>query len=251
MGKSVMQVIPVIDLKGGQAVHAVRGQRERYAPVKSVLSPTADPLALACALAEKLACRQAYVADLDAIAGCGDHGATIREMARRSALELWVDGGVSTVEAAQRLLAQGAKRIIAGSETLASLEQLRRLIAAVGTPSLVLSLDLRDGRLLGGSPEIARLEPSDLATRAWEAGIRSFIVLDLARVGSATGVQTGLAARLRRQYPQAQVVVGGGVRGADDLLELARLGLDAVLVATALHDGSITRSDLERLPGRR
>jgi phosphoribosylformimino-5-aminoimidazole carboxamide ribotide isomerase len=242
-----MQVIPVIDLKDGLAVHAVRGQRERYEPVRSVLSPTADPLALACALAEKLNCRRAYVADLDAIAGRGGHGAIIREMARHSGLALWVDAGVSTVEAARRLLAQGAKRIIVGSETLASLEQLRRLAAAIGTPSLILSLDLRDGRLLGGSPEIARLDPSDLATQAWEAGIRSFIVLDLARVGSATGVQTGLAVRLRQQYPQAQVVGGGGVRSADDLRELARLGFDAVLVATALHNGSITRSDLERL----
>jgi phosphoribosylformimino-5-aminoimidazole carboxamide ribotide isomerase len=241
-----MEVIPVIDLKNGLAVHAVRGQRQRYAPVRSVLSPTAEPSALAHALAEKLGCRRAYVADLDAIAGCGDHGEVIREMARRSGLTLWVDAGVSTVEAAQRLLAQSAERIIVGSETLASLEQLRRLIPAVGTPSLILSLDLRGGRLLGGSPEIARLDPPALAAQAWEAGIRSFIVLDLARVGSAAGVQTELAVRLRQQYPRAQIVVGGGVRSAGDLHELARLGFDAVLVATALHDGSITRSDLER-----
>ena len=32
-----MRVIPVIDLKSGAAVHAVRGERERYRPLRSRL----------------------------------------------------------------------------------------------------------------------------------------------------------------------------------------------------------------------
>jgi len=38
--------------------------------------------------------------------------------------------------------------------------------------------------------------------------------------------------------------VGGGVRGLDDLNLISRLGCDGALVATALHNGRLTASDV-------
>ena len=68
-----MRVVPVIDLKGGMAVHAVRGERERYRPVRSVITDDAgDPVALARAFASELGLDELYVADLDAIGGEGE-----------------------------------------------------------------------------------------------------------------------------------------------------------------------------------
>ena len=70
-----MRVVGVIDLKDGTAVHAVRGERERYRPVSSVIAgDDGDPLALARAFRSELGLDDLYVADLDAIGGEGDHG---------------------------------------------------------------------------------------------------------------------------------------------------------------------------------
>ncbi|MCS7095879.1 MAG: HisA/HisF-related TIM barrel protein, partial [Nitrososphaerota archaeon] len=63
-----MKIIPVIDVLGGLAVHAVKGERRRYRPVKSVLCSSADPLEVAEAFKE-LGFREVYLADLDAIMG--------------------------------------------------------------------------------------------------------------------------------------------------------------------------------------
>jgi phosphoribosylformimino-5-aminoimidazole carboxamide ribotide isomerase len=252
-----MRLIPVLDLKGGVAVHAVRGERARYAPVQSVLAPTADPAELARAFMTKLGCRECYVADLDAIQGHGDHGLVIRAIADLG-LAVWLDAGVSTPVEAARALDRGAARVIIGTETLRDPDALPSMVGAAATqapgqmpvreavdpdaraPVCILSLDLREGRLLGGSPAVERLDPVDLASLAWAAGIRSFIVLDLARVGSGDGVQTAVAMTLRAAVPGAEIIVGGGVRGAADVRELARAGFDGVLVATALHTGAIT-----------
>ena len=63
-----MRVVGVIDLKDGMAVHAVRGERERYRAVSSVITPDGgDPLALARAFRSQLGLEELYVADLDAI----------------------------------------------------------------------------------------------------------------------------------------------------------------------------------------
>jgi phosphoribosylformimino-5-aminoimidazole carboxamide ribotide isomerase len=240
-----MRIVPVLDLKGGLAVHAVRGQRDAYAPVRSTLAASADPVELARAFRTTLGCDACYVADLDAITGRGDHGPTIQAIAALG-LAVWLDAGVATPPDAERAIRHGARRVIVGTETLRDVKELPALVAATGAAGAdaVLSLDLKDGRLLGGADAVARLDPVDLASGAWDAGIRAFIVLDLARVGAETGVATGAAARLRQRLPGAEIAVGGGIRNAADLRELARAGFDAVLVATALHTGAITPSDL-------
>lgn len=245
-----MRMIPVLDLRAGVAVHAVRGHRDTYAPVRSVLAPSADPLVLARAFLTRLGCRDCYVADLDAIAGRGDHGSTVRAIAQLG-LIVWLDGGASTPADAQRAVGHGAARVIIGTETLRDPGILRAMVVAVErtdpspAPACALSLDLRDGRLLGGSPAVEGLDPLTLAVLAWKAGIRTFLVLDLARVGSKEGVRTQMALRLRQALPSAEILVGGGVRDRTDLRELERLGFDGALVATALHTGTIASAATE------
>jgi phosphoribosylformimino-5-aminoimidazole carboxamide ribotide isomerase len=225
----------------------VRGERHAYAPVRSVLAPSADPVALARAFLLRLGCDACYVADLDAIAGTGDHGAVVRTIAGLG-IAVWLDAGVAGADNARHAAASGAARVIVGTETLRATRDLAAIVeAARGAGSgadCILSLDHRDGRLLGGSPEVAEAEATDLAAVAWTAGIRAFIVLDLARVGAGSGPETGPARRLRARLPNAEVVLGGGVRGRDDLRALAAAGYHAALVGTALHTGVLGAADL-------
>jgi phosphoribosylformimino-5-aminoimidazole carboxamide ribotide isomerase len=66
-------------------------------------------------------------------------------------------------------------------------------------------------------------------------------VLDLARVGVGEGVGTEkLCARLKQSYPDVEITAGGGVRTLDDVHLLDTIGVDYVLVSSALHDGRIT-----------
>jgi HisA/HisF family protein len=260
-----MRIIPVLDLKGGLVVHAVRGERSRYAPVRSVLTASAEPLAVAGAFRTALGLSECYVADLDAIARQGDHAGAIRSLAG-AGLAVWLDAGVSTAAEAKGALALGVVRVVVGTETLRDVRDLAGIVAALRTPArphadpangrgadagdmgrAVLSLDLRDGALLGGSPALGALDPVELACTAWTLGVRAFIVLELSRVGSGGGVETGTPRRLRTALPDAEIVVGGGIRDAGDLKALASEGFDAALVATALHAGTITATTLAAL----
>jgi phosphoribosylformimino-5-aminoimidazole carboxamide ribotide isomerase len=243
----MLRVIPVLDLKGGQAVHAVRGQREGYRPVHSVLAGSADPLDLGRGLVTRLGARECYVADLDAIAGLADHGPVIRALAGLG-LDVWLDAGIATAADAERARELGVARVIIGTETLRDPRELGAIVEGLGGrgPTCVLSLDLRDGRLLGGGPDVTQLGVGALVTLAWKADIRSFIVLDLARVGSGEGPQLGAARELRRAFPEAELVIGGGVRDAADLAALAGEGFQAALVATALHRGVLTSLEAGR-----
>jgi HisA/HisF family protein len=231
-----MRVVPVIDLKGGTAVHAVRGERERYRPVRGVIGG-GDPRLLARAFRSELGLEELNVADLDAIAGAAGNDPPIATLAREA--RVMVDAGVSEPERARALLDVGVQRVVVGTETLADADALERL-----PPEVVVSVDLREGRTLSPDPRLAGLPAFDAVAYLHRAGPRELIVLDLARVGSGAGPDVGLIARIHKAFPDLELLAGGGVRDARDLRALADAGAAGALVATALHSGVIGRREL-------
>jgi phosphoribosylformimino-5-aminoimidazole carboxamide ribotide isomerase len=239
-----MRVIGVVDLAHGRAVRASGGQRERYAPVSVVAgSPieTGDAAALARTYIEDLGVAELYVADLDAITGGPSQDAVIAALTALGA-PVWLDAGVTSVERARRAAALGAARLVVGLETLESFAALAAICAAVGDDRVAFSLDLRSGQPLtrAGFDSPGDATPHVLAASAAEAGVGSVIVIDLARVGAAAGLDLEMIAAVREAVPQLTLLAGGGVRGAQDLATLADIGCDGVLVATALLDGRLT-----------
>ena len=259
-----MQLIGVLDLVAGCAVHAVAGRREHYRPVEGAAGSPIEPgdaLALARAYID-LGIAELYVADLDAIltrvrhgaapglddapsddradaVGRRSHDAVVAAVAALGA-PLWLDTGVPSADHARRAIDLGAAHVIVGLETLPSYDALREICDAVGGHRVAFSLDLRDGEPVVTRGGIPAGEPAHLvAARAANAGPGAVIVIDLARVGTGTGLDLGLIGRVRKTTPGLALVAGGGVRGLEDLVRLANAGCDGALVATALHNGRL------------
>jgi phosphoribosylformimino-5-aminoimidazole carboxamide ribotide isomerase len=227
-----MDVIPVIDIKNGEVVHAQGGRRDSYRPIQTPLSATSAPANVAAGLLRLAPFRQLYVADLDAIEGREANDAAIEAIARAAPdVELWIDNGISDADAARAWLGGRAHCLVMGSESQHGIETIQFLR---GEPRVLLSLDFRGDAFQGSA---ALLDDPSL----WPARV---IVMTLARVGAAAGPDTdrvaGIAARA-----QGRIVVGaGGVRNKADLSALQKAGASAVLVATALHTGALTAEDL-------
>jgi phosphoribosylformimino-5-aminoimidazole carboxamide ribotide isomerase len=198
---------------------------------------------VARALVDTFSFVEAYVADLDAIAGRDPDWNSYQAIAD-CGLRLWIDAGLSSAESAQPFADPQTKhfvaRVVLGLESLRSCEALAEILAMVGQDRLVFSLDLKHGRPLTQIPQWQDMEPAQIAHEVFQLGIRSMIVLDLARVGvnEGTGTET-LARRVRALQPAAELIGGGGVRGGEDLRALAAAGYEWALVASALHDGRI------------
>jgi phosphoribosylformimino-5-aminoimidazole carboxamide ribotide isomerase len=240
-----MRVIPVIDLKSGAAVHAVRGERERYRPLRSKIVAGSDPVQVARTVREALGLDELYVADLDAIAGGPPHPEVVPALAREA--RVMVDAGVTDVAAVRLLLELGAARVVIGTETLAHQAALERLRAELPDASLVLSLDLRAGHVLSADAGLARLGPAEALARLARTGVRQVIVLDLARVGSGAGPDIALVRGLCARFSELELLAGGGVRDVADLRALAEAGAAGALVASALHGGAIGPGELRAL----
>jgi len=238
-----LKVIPVIDVLNGVAVHAVRGRREQYRPIRSTLCGTANPFDEASAF-RSLGFREMYVADLDAILGGRPSLLLCKQLARGTGLLMMVDAGVTNLTDAGALLATGIASVVIGTETLTDPHFVRQAVHLFGTERLFMSLDMRNGRLLTRSADLEGLDPASAASLFQSMGATRFIALDLARVGSLDGIDTHVLEALIGII-RGEIIVGGGIRDLRDLKELRSLGVHGALVATSLHSGVITIRQLK------
>ncbi|HTX08884.1 MAG TPA: HisA/HisF-related TIM barrel protein [Solirubrobacteraceae bacterium] len=233
-----MKIVPVLDIKAGVVVHARRGQRAAYAPLRSPLVEGCDPVTVATALTDVCHTKNLYVADLDAINGAPTDEATLTALA--VVTEPWVDAGATALERAAALARAGAARNVIGTESIEAGGSVSLSWGArVPEPPLVLSIDLRDGSLISADPDLAGRRPAAAAPLATALNVREVLVIDLARVGSGAGPPLDAVAQLVRALPEVAIFAGGGVRDDEDLRALESAGAAGALVATALHEGRI------------
>ena len=219
----------MIDLKGGEVVHARQGQRDEYRPIRTPLSATSAPRDVVAGLLRLHSFRALYVADLDAIEGKGDNQAALATLP--PGLEVWLDAGVRDEAGVAARLHRGT--LVLGSESQAD----TRLLRALGAdPRFVLSLDFR-GDAFQGAQEIL-VDPA-----LWPERV---IVMTLARVGAGQGPDLArLAEIVARAGLGRRIYAAGGVRDAADLRAAAACGAAGALVATALHAGVIGTAEIE------
>ena len=268
-----LRIIPVIDVMEGIVVRAIAGRRERYLPLRSQLTRSAEPFDVARALLDATGAKELYVADLDGLMR-GEPQPGLRELAERLGVEVWLDVGlkcsgewkrtsktrpiIATETFEQPIPPPVAKRgdlpptgrgRVRLQTTFATPQPDSSPLPVGGRPTFeqsenggwgdwtavqqrdffterpIISLDYRDGRLLSHH----KLNPGDFPT---------VIVLDTAAVGLNQGPCTvPQCIEIRQQYPHLDLITGGGIRNADDLKQLEDIGVNGVLIASALHDG--------------
>lgn len=227
-----MEIIPVIDLKGGVVVRAVRGERHLYAPIETPLAATSAAADVVAGFLALYSFTRIYIADLDAIEKKADQGALIAALeAQFPSVTFLVDAGIGPRIEAAAFLNRHRSDLVLGSE---SLEDAHILAGLEDLSRIFLSLDFR-GETYQGPPAL-------LDEALWPARL---IVMTLSRVGSGTGPDLD---RLRAIIAQARsrhrIYAAGGLRDVKDLETLAEAGVAGVLVASALHDGRLDRRAL-------
>jgi phosphoribosylformimino-5-aminoimidazole carboxamide ribotide isomerase len=239
-----MNVIPVIDVLNGVAVHGIRGERKQYQPLKSILCKSADqPLDIASAF-KSLGFTGLYLADLDAILRNSANFNIYRQIVAQTGLDLMVDAGIADITRADEVLAADVPKIVVGSETLACLDFLGQAIKAFGEDKIVVSIDLKQGKVLSASEVVAQMDAVSFAQELGNLGVKQIILLDLDRVGTEHGINLPLL-RTLIEKTEVEVLVGGGIRGLKELEELRDLGVSGALIATILHNGKLTVDELK------
>lgn len=228
-----MRIIPVIDLKAGQVVHAVRGMRHHYQPIHrfSQITQSSEPARVIKDLLMLYPFDSCYIADLDAICGQGSHHLLIDQLQQEfPAIEFWLDSGT---QLSQLDKAQAMRKIVIGTES--------QLLPPYRIEhEYILSLDFNSQAL--GIPSWFTEH------QYWPATV---IVMTLAQVGSNNGPDWQKLDELVGKHPSKNLFAAGGIRHNEDLQRLATMGLAGALVATALHSGTLNGAQIAELQAKK
>jgi phosphoribosylformimino-5-aminoimidazole carboxamide ribotide isomerase len=234
-----MDVVPVIDVRHGVAVAAIRGDRASYGPLATPLAEGSDPVAIALGYARLFTFPILYIADLDGIEGRGRNAGLIGALAAAlPGVRLWVDDGARPVEAGRRIAAQSARLPVVGTESMEGETDIDAL-RSLPRDGYVLSLDFRREGFIG--PPVVLQEPL-----YWP---RDIIVMTLARVGAGEGPDLERVKDIVARAQGRRVYAAGGVRDRADVEALHQAGAAGVLVASALHAGKVKAGDLREIAG--
>jgi phosphoribosylformimino-5-aminoimidazole carboxamide ribotide isomerase len=229
-------IFPCIDLMDGKAVQLVQG-REKALEADS-------PQAM---LRKFAAFPEIQVIDLDAAMGRGSNNALVRRLASEAAIR--AGGGVRTVERAETLIEQGARKVIVGTAAFESggidARFLAGLRAAIGRDRIVIALDSKAGRIVvKGWRESTALAAEDVLG-ALEPYCSGFLCTYVDKEGMMQGTDLDWFHRLRAATP-LELTAAGGVTTMIEVRALLAMNVN-VAVGMAMYTGRLGVEELAAL----
>lgn len=236
-----IEIIPAIDIIGGQCVRLTQGDYSQRTVYSS------DPVEIAKSY-EAIGIRRLHVVDLDgAKAAAPQNLDTLRKIATATKLDIQYGGGIKSGEALKAVLETGANRAICGSVAITAPERFGEWLAAYGPEHIILGADTKAGKVaINGWLESSETDVQTIVRRFAERRLRQVICTDISRDGMLEGPNFELYTTLQSEFPEVDITVSGGISSLDDIVRLDDMGLRSVIVGKAIYEGHITLKDLER-----
>lgn len=231
-----MEIWPAIDLRGGKCVRLQQGDYQR----ETVFGD--DPAEMARRWVSEGA-RCLHLVDLD---GARDGAFVNREAV--SAILAAVDipcelgGGIRDEATIRWLFDAGMARLVIGTRAVKDPGWVRK-VCRMFPHRLVIGIDARDGQVAtDGWLEVSSTSAVMLARELCREPIAAIVYTDIARDGMLAGPNFTAMAEMKRAV-DVPVVASGGVSCRDDVVQLARIGMDGCIIGRALYEGTLRLVD--------
>jgi phosphoribosylformimino-5-aminoimidazole carboxamide ribotide isomerase len=223
-------IIPCIDLMDGKVVQLVQGRDkalEGDAPLEMLRKFAAFP--------------EIQVIDLDAAIGNSENSALVELLASRARCR--IGGGVRTPDRAQRLIDQGAHRVIVG--TAAFTPALEHIAAAVGPERIIIALDSKHGKIVvKGWREATDFTAEEVINRL-EPFCSGFLCTYVDKEGMLQGTDIEWFRSLRAATKH-ELTAAGGITTIEEIRELLAMNIHTAL-GMAIYTGRLDLAELQRI----
>jgi phosphoribosylformimino-5-aminoimidazole carboxamide ribotide isomerase len=234
-----MQILPAIDLRGGQCVRLRQGD---YAQ-ETVFGD--DPAAIASQWVGQGA-TYLHLVDLDgAREGRPVNGASVRAIVKAAGVPCQLGGGLRTEAHVEEALAWGVDRVVIGTRALKDPAWFagicRRFVGKI-----VAGIDARQGKVATeGWLQVSERSAIDLARQLAALSVAGLVYTDISRDGMLQGPNFDAMAELAAAVA-VPIIASGGVTTMADIRRLADLRLAGCIVGRALYEGRLNLTEIIR-----
>ncbi len=237
-----IEIIPAIDIIDGKCVRLSQGDYSR----KTIYNE--DPLEVA-KMFEAYGLQRLHLVDLD---GAKAHHIINHKVLERIALHttLTIDfgGGLKSDNDVETAFEAGADMITGGSVAVKSPGVLHKWIETYGSERIILGADASEGKIaVSGWTEDSGLDLLAFILSWQKKGIDKVISTDISRDGMFTGPSIEMYKEMLQQIPGIYIIASGGVSSIQDILDLEKIGVPAVIVGKAIYEGKISMEEIGKI----
>ncbi len=230
----MIELIPAIDIIDGQCVRLTQGDYN----AKTVYS--SDPLEVASEF-ERIGFKRLHVVDLD---GAKSHHIVntdvLRCIARDTHLTIDFGGGIKSTSDIETAFECGASMVTIGSVAVTHPDLFLSWLDQYGPDRIILGADVRDGMVsINGWKEDSAQHLLPFLKKYIDHGVKNVLCTEISKDGTLNGPAIDLYDRIMEAYPTLHLIASGGVSSDDDILELDRHGIPAVVFGKAWYEGRI------------
>ena len=237
-----MEIIPAIDIIGGQCVRLTQGDYSRMTVYAK------NPLDVAKQFCDA-GIGRLHLVDLDgAKAGHIINYKTIELIAGHTPLVIDFGGGLNSHDDLKIAFNSGAQMVTGGSIAVRQPEMFRQWLKDFGPEKIILGADARNGKIaIKGWQEESELTINQLIDSYKADGIDKIICTDISKDGAMKGPSFELYNRLMKDFPEQKFIASGGISCFDDVLKLKVNGMYGAIIGKAIYEKTITIKQLEQL----
>jgi len=235
-----MEIIPAIDLIGGQCVRLSQGDFDQ----KTIYS--SNPFEMAKRF-EDNGLKRIHIVDLDgAKYGVPKHLNVLEEIASKTNLKVDFGGGVRNIETMKSIINAGAVMISIGSLALKNKALMKQAIEELGSNQFFIGADVRDEKItVSGWLEKSDEHVLDFIGEYADLGVLHFFCTDVAKDGMLSGPSIDLYKKIINQFTNIKLVASGGVSSFEDLIALQEINCAGAIVGKALYENRIALEALK------
>ncbi|MCX8031156.1 MAG: 1-(5-phosphoribosyl)-5-[(5-phosphoribosylamino)methylideneamino]imidazole-4-carboxamide isomerase [Thermodesulfovibrionales bacterium] len=232
-----MQIIPAIDLKEGQCVRLIQGQKDQVTVYSN------DPVSTALRW-QSCGASFLHIVDLDgAFSGKQKNFESIINIRKAIKMIIQVGGGIRDIERIDLLISSGIDRVILGT---AAIERPGLIFEASKKypGKIFVSIDAKNSFVaVKGWIETTNIGAIDLALKMQDYGVGGIIYTDILRDGMLTGPNIETIQQMVEAL-DIPVIASGGISSIEDIVKLAKIkGLWGAITGKALYSGKLDLRD--------
>jgi len=238
-----MIILPAIDIKDGNCVRLYKGDFSTVEKVAADYMETARSF-------EQAGAEWIHMVDLDgAKEGRPVNTEIYRNVASKTGLKVEVGGGIRNMETVEEYLKMGISRVILGSVALKNPELVKQSVREYGSEKIVVGIDSMNGMVATeGWLETSDTDYITLTKMMMNVGVRYFVVTDIAKDGTLTGVNTQQLGDLQKSAGSAcNIIASGGVHTIEDIKACKAMGLYGVICGKSIYKGTLDLAEAVNL----
>jgi phosphoribosylformimino-5-aminoimidazole carboxamide ribotide isomerase len=230
----MIELIPAIDIIGGKCVRLTKGDYSR----KTVYND--DPVAQAKEFEDKGFTRL-HVVDLDGAKSKHIvNDAVLRRITAQTHLTVDFGGGIKSSDDIEKAFDAGASLVTVGSIAVSNPDLFISWLGTFGAERIILGADARNGKVsINGWKEDSEEDLLPFLKKYISAGVRNILCTDISKDGTLQGPATQLYKRIMAAYPGIHLIASGGISSNEDINNLEKEGIPAVVFGKAYYEGRL------------